>query len=239
MDGAHIGLRTRLATYDDIAREYYDPARHPTCASLRQLSSNYLVPRLGLLAGDEGLILEVGVGRSTAAPAWHALGFDPKALLLQDSSPEMLSYSVEWEKAGSRLAVAEADATGLPDSSADVIVASLGDPYNTSSFWREVARVLRPGGVCHFTTPAHEWARRFRSPEARAVAEFVRADGSVLFMPSPVYTDQEQGELFSAAGLRLVDSGSLTLEDLVSAPAPKLLCVSNGEPVVRGYSVQR
>lgn len=238
MDAADIGLRNRLARYDDIAREYYDSARHPTCASLRQLSISYLIPRLRLLSGDEGLVLEVGVGRSTLAPVWHAFGFDPKALVLQDRSPAMLTYSAEWEKGGARLAVADADATGLPDSSTDVIVASLGDPYNTSSFWREVARVLRPGGVCHFTTPAHEWARRFRSSETRAVAEFVRADGTVLYMPSPVYTDKEQATLFSAAGLRLVDSGCLTLKDLDSAPAPKLLCVSKGEPVVRGYSVQ-
>jgi SAM-dependent methyltransferase len=239
MDTAVISPSSRLATYDDIALEYYDPVRHPTCANFRELSTSYLSPRLTRLSGNEELIVEVGAGKSIVAPVLAALGLQLRMLILLDKSAEMLTHSAEWQHRGARLNVTCASETGLPAGSADVVVASLGDPYNTGSFWREIARVLRPGGVCHFTTPAYEWASRYRSPEMSAAAEFVRSDGTVLFMPSRVFTYQDQAELFAEAGLRVVDVAAFTVADLSSEPAPKLLCVSTNIPVLRGYSLQR
>jgi SAM-dependent methyltransferase len=235
---ATLGLR-RLASYSEIAEEYYETIHHPTCASLRALSSAYLSPRLLTLARVENVMLEVGAGKSLLAPTWQTAGNDLRRVILLDSSPEMLAYSSCWEAAGARLMIGCANATGLLSGSVDVLVASLGDPYNEEGFWREVVRILRPGGHAIFTAPAHEWALRFRSDEQRDVAEFTRRDGSVLLMPSPVVTEIEQAGLFMAAGLELVDAASLALSDLSSTPAPKLTCMGDDEPVLRGYVVQR
>jgi hypothetical protein len=151
----------------------------------------------------------------------------------------MLSYSAQWESSGVRFRLADAISTGLEAESVDVLIASLGDPYNTSDFWSEVARVLHPSGVCHFTTPASEWAFAFRDEENRFAAEFLRADGAILLMPSPVLTKEEQIELFQDAGLAVWDEQVLTLRNLASAPAPKLLCVGYDGAVVKGYSLRR
>lgn len=236
LTGLQLG---QLASYEDIADEYYDTTRHPTCASLRELSAQYITPRIARCSDREQLLVEVGAGQSMLAPAWAALGGDLRTVELIDSSPAMLSYSAEWERSGVRLRVADAVSTGLEAESVDVLIASLGDPYNTSDFWSEVARVLHPGGVCHFTTPASEWAFAFRDEENRFAAEFLRADGTILLMPSPVLNDEEQAELFQDAGLAVSDEQFLTLRDLTSAPPPKLLCVGHGEAVVRGYSLRR
>jgi SAM-dependent methyltransferase len=237
---ARAGLQPgQLSSYEDIADEYYDAARHPTCASLRELSAQYLAPRIARCCDRKQFLVEVGAGQSMLAPIWAELGGDLRSVELIDSSPAMLSYSAQWEELGVRLRIADAVSTGLESESVDVLIASLGDPYNTFGFWKEVARVLHPGGVCHFTTPASEWAFAFRDKENRSVAEFLRADGTILQMPSPVLTHEEQMDLLQKAGLSVLDEQSLTLCDLASAPASKLLCVGHDKAVVRGYSVRR
>lgn len=230
--------RPKFASYSDIAGEYYNSAMHPTCASLRELSCQYLVPRLTHHAGREQL-LEVGAGRSIAAPLWDKLRRNVHHITLLDSSIEMLAYSAKWRSRGVSLVIADAQNTGLQAESVDLVVASLGDPYNTAEFWSEVARLLRPGGRCLFTTPALEWASTFRPLETRSAAEFVRADGTVLLMPSPILNEVEQIELFTNAGLKLIETEAFSIADLRSAAAPKLLCVSSHEPILRGYTVER
>lgn len=170
--------RFLLSSYSQVAAEYYDTELHPTCASLHELSSQYLLPKLQSLSGQER-ILETGSGRSIVAPCWRSLGHPLDSVTLLDSSPEMLAYSAEWRSHGAHLLVADAERTDLPAGSFDIIVSSLGDPYNTGRFWSEVARLLSRDGKCYFTTPAVEWASAFRPPESRSAAEFVRADGAV------------------------------------------------------------
>ena len=138
-----------------------------------------------------------------------------------------------------RLRLADVTATGLEAESVDAVVASLGDPYNTEDFWSEVARVLQPGGVCHFTTPAREWALAFREEDTYAVAEFLRKDGTTLLMPSPVPTEGQQADMFQRAGLIITDSQAFSFREIGAPPAPKLLCVGEDAPVVRGYSLRR
>jgi SAM-dependent methyltransferase len=151
----------------------------------------------------------------------------------------MLAYSDEWRLAGAHLVLADACSLPFPDGSIDVIVASLGDPYNLPAFWGEVARVLRSGGRALFTAPASEWATRFRAPECLDAAEFIRRDGTILLMPSPVLTEQEQISMFAEAGLAFEEVQTFSAVDLGSTPAPKLLCLDEGEPVLRGYVVRR
>ncbi|MER8786041.1 hypothetical protein NKH60_33650, partial [Mesorhizobium sp. M1006] len=64
----------RHGSYDEIASEYYDPLRHLTCASLRELSAAYLAPRIELPSGAAKRLIEVGVGQSLLAPFWRVAG---------------------------------------------------------------------------------------------------------------------------------------------------------------------
>ena len=49
---------TAFSTYDDIAAEYYDAVRHPTCANFFELSAAFLVPRIQKYAPAAKAILE-------------------------------------------------------------------------------------------------------------------------------------------------------------------------------------
>nr|WP_237684448.1 class I SAM-dependent methyltransferase [Pseudaminobacter soli] len=202
------------------------------------MSAAYLAPRIAQASGGARSLVEVGAGQSLLAPFWKAAGGDLRDVTLLDSSPSMLAYSAEWEQLGASLVVADATTTGLPAGSVDVLVSSLGDPYNSPAFWQEVSRILKPGGTCHFTSPAFEWAMAFRDEENLSTAEFLRADGAELLMPSPVYKQLDQLRMFAGAGLRLIDEEALTRQALASKPAPKLMCVPFDVPVVRGYSLR-
>lgn len=230
---------TRAGQYDEIAEEYYDSERHPTCASLRELSLTFLTPKILQLQGVEQSLVEVGTGCSLLAPNWLARGGLASNLMLIDSSPAMLAHSTEWILKGVKSEVADASSIPVPDASVDVLVSSLGDPYNTAAFWLEVARVLRRGGIALFTTPSSEWASSFRPPNEIESAEFVRRDGAILMLPSHVPSEAAQLQMFSNAGLTLREVQSLTAGDLASPPAPKLLCVASGVPLLRGFTLVR
>lgn len=236
---SHTLADTRAGQYEEIAGEYYDSDRHPTCASLRELSLAFLAPRIRQRQGMEQSLVEVGAGCSLLAPNWLARGGAASDLMLIDSSPAMLAYSAKWISKGVKAEVADASSIPVADASVDVLVSSLGDPYNTAAFWLEVARVLRRGGTALFTTPSWEWASSFRPPSEKESAEFVRRDGAVLMLPSHVPSEAAQLQMFSDAGLTLREVQSLTAGDLASPPAPKLLCVGSGAPLLRGFTLVR
>lgn len=230
-------VSTSVAYYEDIAAEYYDHRLHPTCRDLRKLSDQFFCSHL--LAGlpDDGDLVEMGPGASTLAPVAAAIGTLSRVILV-DSSRRMLSYSDRWIAAGARSVVAPAEATGLCSGSASLIVSSLGDPYNIPEFWTEVARLLKPNGRCLFTTPSFEWSSQFRSGGVQEVAEFLRSDGARLFMPSYVSNETDQVMMIEAAGLFVDGREAFGTELLSTEPAPKLLCVSEGTPVVSAYIVE-
>src|SRR5260370_429125 len=140
MNRSTIGqVSERVDSYEDIAFEYYDHHRHPTCRDLRQLSMRFLVPHLRAALPKSGSLVEVGPGLSILAPEAAAAGALSRVILI-DNSRHMLAYSSRWISCGARSVVAQADATGLPSGTVSLIVSSLGDPYNSPGFWREVAR---------------------------------------------------------------------------------------------------
>jgi SAM-dependent methyltransferase len=230
-------MTEHAASYEEVASEYYDERRHPTCRDLRQLSARFLVPLLRAGLPPTGDLVEVGPGLSILAP--EAAAADALSqLILVDSSPSMLSYSKRWITRGARSVVSPAEATGLPSGSASLIVSSLGDPYNGPGFWREVARLLTPDGKCLFTTPSFEWSSSFRSEGEREVAEFLRGDGVRLLMPSHVKSEEEQVRMIESAGLSVQDRASFGTGMLETDPAPKLLCVAPSTPVLSAYVVR-
>jgi SAM-dependent methyltransferase len=229
-----------LTTYDEVASEYYDSARHPTCANFGELSERFIAPRLTTWLAPPFRILEVGAGRSIVAPRLAKTGGSLQNLTLLDHSPAMLAHSRQWAQFGATLMVADARATGLPPASFDLIVAALGDPYNDATFWAEVERILTSGGVCLFTTPAWEWSVRFRHLSARTRAEFLLERGETVAVPSLILAVEDQFQLIAAAGLTVQESEAFTATGLSSPRSPKLNVFQEGEePVVRGFTVQK
>ena len=101
-----------------------------------------------------------------------------------------------------------------------------------------MARLLKRDGTCLFTTPSFEWSSTFRLDKQHDVAEFLRADGARLFMPSYVNNEDEQVKMIEDAGLLVVDRQGLGTEMLDTKPAPKLLCVKLSTPVISAYVVK-
>jgi SAM-dependent methyltransferase len=116
-----------------------------------------------LLQACGGHLLDLGAGFGRLVDEYD--GFD--AVTLVDASPAMIEAARERVDSDPRFSVVAADAAHLPmaDSSVDVVVAvrllvHLGDP---SPVFREIARVLRPGGwlIIEFPNRRHllAWVR--------------------------------------------------------------------------------
>ncbi len=231
----------RIATYDAVAAEYYDPVRHPTCANFAELSSQFLNPRLRKYATAPIDILEIGAGRSTVAPILSAAGLPVAGLTLLDKSAAMLQHSRHWAERGARLVVDDACAPQLPPESFGLIVASLGDPYNCRSFWKSTERLLQPRGICLFTIPAREWAERFRRASALSLAEFALADGNTVLVRSKIPPLDEQIRLVTEAGLQVIETQGLAAAHLSGPRSAKLLVTAEtaGLPIVHGLVAQK
>lgn len=203
-------------TYDAVADEYYDSRAHPTCNNLNRLSHIWLshtIPR----AVDPAASLEVGAGNSILADVMHSRGQRLDGLMLQDASAAMLKHSHRWSEYGARAVVADACAMERREASVDLLVASLADPYNTTAFFAEASRVLRPGGQILLTLPSFEWAVRFRdaaSGKAAVSARFVLYSGRALDLPSFVRPLDAQVEMIERAGLMLTKFDSFGVDAL-------------------------
>jgi SAM-dependent methyltransferase len=220
-------------SYERVAAEYYDPVRHPTCANFRAASAS-LLERLTPDVSP-GHCCEVGAGDSLLADLLWRRHRDVEGLLITDAGPRMLNYSRRWAERGARLATARASELPVPDESFSLVVASLADPYDEGSLWKEVARVLTSGGRCVLTTPAVGWARRFRPDSSRAAAEFQLRDGSVVNLPSHVRSLQDERDLIEGSGLRLVAEDSISLSALDGPISGKLHVLRPDEAVVDGF----
>jgi SAM-dependent methyltransferase len=223
----------RRGTYTDLAPEYYDAVRHPTCANFREASYRLLDQWLASFVRPDTKVLEVGAGASVVADWLSESERTVGRFVATDSSPDMLAYSRTCVLA-TYYVVCDAQQLSLPSESFDVVVSSLGDPYNTPLFWGEAARVLRVGGHVLFTTPSFDWALKFRG--ATHAAEFVTSDGSEILVPSYVVPDHEQSQMIQAAGLVLVEGQ--TVEDTglrVTQRSPRL----RPGRIVSGYLAEK
>jgi SAM-dependent methyltransferase len=233
--------RLTRGSYDDLAHEYYDAERHPTCANFREGSLRLVERWLGKGDATSGTRWDVGAGESVLAEVLAVRGVGLGGTTALDDSPSMLAHSEKWTSRGLGLAIGDAEAIPAENGSAALVVASLGDPYNTDQWWTEVARVLAPGGICIFTTPTHEWAESFRDGAGMDVAEFELADGRKVLVPSLVHSPEEQMRRIEQAGLRVDVVEHVTRGELrVGRLSPKLLVLPNDDaPVLRGYGVVR
>ncbi len=223
----------RDGTYSDVAVEYYDPVRHPTSANFREASRALMIPWLRHYATRRASVLETGAGDSIVLEWIQTERRTVARFVASDQSLDMLRYTRQ-RSGGTNLVVCDAQRLPWADGSFDLVAASLADPYNTPLFWREAARLLRPGGHVLFTSPSFQWAKCFRG--GAQVAEFVRADGEVLRLPSKVAADDAQRILIRASGLEVVRTDFVTDTELnETTRSPKLRPGS----IVAGYLARR
>ena len=225
-------------TYEDLAAEYYDPIRHPTCANFREASGRLIAAWLPtLLPVVDGWLCEVGPGMSLVAELLTKQDAALARLTPVDSSPSMLRYATPWATAGANLLLGTAFRLPIASESVQLLVSSLGDPYNTSRFLKEVRRVLRPGGAFVFTTPSYGWATSFRPVPGVKLAEFELSDGRRVEVPSWIYSRDEQLRMFERHGLLQKQVAEAPISELKSEPvSPKLLQVGGlNSSVVTGY----
>ena len=231
--------------YETLSSEYYDNVRHPTCADFRYASLHLISSYLSLASlGTAPRVLEVGAGRSVfvdlASRFPHLLG----GLVVTDRSPGMLRHS-GGALNGARFVRAEAQRLPFHDDDFDIVIASLGDPYNTEEFWREARRVLAKDGRCIFTTPAASWSDNYRTDEQAGrqnIAVFVTVAGTAVGVPSYVMKPAAQIEFVERIGLTVTDMSTFTRDMYPeSAPSsPKILHFTTpATPVVCQYVARK
>lgn len=212
------------AAYGEVAVEYYDAARHPTCSNFNELSRIYL-GRAPIWHNAYARILEVGAGSSAVASILSSRGSTLEQLTITDVSEAMISHSRGWASRGATLRLMDAECTDLPDGSVDLLVSSLGDPYNTQRFWSEASRILCAGGLVAFTIPSFQWAARFRSGGAAQNlfrAEFLTREGRVIYVPSTILPLEDQVAMIEYSGLVVLDFKDLGADELGTSPkSPK------------------
>jgi SAM-dependent methyltransferase len=201
-------------SYEAVATEYYDEQLHPTCADFRSASFIYL-KRLFDRCKPEGRIADVGCGRSLVAEFCH------KNLVLIDESAMMLGQNqFAFEQ---RLLNVEQEPIGAFEF--DWIFAVLGDPYNSPSAWKNIARALKPGGRCVFIVPSIAWASKFRSAvvdEKPGLARFVTSNGKVVFLRSLIFEPSQQIKMISDVELSVTSTEHVILGELPFVRSPKI-----------------
>jgi len=237
-------MKNSPMSYKDISYEYYDYERHPTCANFREASLYLIRKWLRYINTKNGLLCEIGAGKALLAEILSLRERDKNKLIIMGSVPSMLAYSLQF--ANRRTCLVTGDALNLPitSESLDVIVSSLGDPYNELKFWREAHRALRDRGTLIFTTPAYDWAVAFRSKtdvSDMMLAEFELLEGKQVFVPSWIYPRADQIAMIEKSGLFVQEYAKVPLLALNSEHlSPKLLSERGSDAgVVEGYLVTK
>jgi len=236
--------KNTFGTYEDLASEYYDSIRHPTCANFREGSKIILSKFLDDFSLENRKLCEVGAGKSLIAELLENTNVSPNCFFITDLSFSMLAYSKQWNSHGAFLVVADAIKLPFPSNSMEIVISSLGDPYNTSLLWVEIFRILEPNGTFLFTTPSYEWATSFRrkdSGEAFRLAEFELSNGKHIWVPSWIYSINEQLKRIKKEGFFSQGVISVPLSRLKGKRISPKLLNKNGSDinVVTGYVLSK
>lgn len=230
-------------SYEKLASEYYDARLHPTCANFREASAQLLARWLAPVAEPDVVFCDVGCGKSLVAELLVKQLGDLGNVTLIDAAPSMLAYSLSWARFGAHLILGDAERLPLQSHSVDVLVSSLGDPFNTATFWREAQRVTRQGGHALFTTPAYDWAKAFRprSSDDMQLANFELRDGHHVDVPSYVRPIDVQIGLQMQHGFAIRETSNVPISNLRANPISPKLMTNRGldASVVTGYSLTR
>jgi len=190
------------------------------------------------------LICELGAGKSLLAEILTEALRSLDTVTLVDESPSMLAYSRALKEVGVRLDLASVFALPYDSESFDVVASCLGDPYNSITFWTEVRRVLKPDGICLFTTPSREWAEAFREitdTNSMHSSAFDLSDGSQVSLPSHIYPQHDQKRLIESANLAVSEISQVLIQDLSGQKLSPKLVLRRGvdASVITGYVARR
>lgn len=157
-----------------------------------------LIALSGVQPGDRVLDVGCGTGYLTrraalaAGPEGEVTGIDP--------SQPVLDYAIRTAPANCTYQLAGAEALPQPDATFDAVVSSLAihhiPPEHRSTAFREMYRVLRPGGRL--------FVADLRPPRSALVNRFIGAVGGHAMQHNPIH---ELAGLVTGAGFRIVGSG--------------------------------
>lgn len=233
----------QFAPYDAVADDYYDPELHPTCNNFRFLSSLFLeiiISEKKFRALFENPILETGCGKSLICDIANngSINF-PKYLTIQDQSEKMIKHSVRWQNALRDIFISDARNMPLPQFAFSGVFSFLADPYNDQALWKEISRILAPGGVWVLTVPSHAWATRFRERDDVQVSRFVTAQGTEHDLPSYTYAPSDLIGGVSKSGLALRRFRSFDVTEIKGPISDKLKVGEGLIPIVDCYAFER
>jgi malonyl-CoA O-methyltransferase len=157
-----------------LARSFNSAARqYDAAASLQQRAGAELLDRLQYFKLKPDRILDLGAGTCSGAQALQRRYGDAQVLAM-DIAPAMLQAMPRayWPWRGRRIARVCADAYALPliDQSVDLIYSNLMLQWcaQPDGVFREIARVLRPGGLLVFSTFGPDTLSELRAAWAAA-----------------------------------------------------------------------
>lgn len=231
------------SNYDPVAGEYYDIERHPTSNDF-SMASRLLIHDYIRNFPPKGIVCEVGAGFSENI---RELALVPSIdnILVTDISERMLSYSRERFKEIAEFLVCDAKNIPVSDKSIDLLISSLGDPYNTPEFWREADRVLTRNGEIFFTTPSWDWAKTFRSQvegEKPNKALFINKAEEHIYLDSYILDVTRQTSMIEKFDFRVrrVEYFKLSQFGENDTISPKLSgYLTPDTPIVTSYCVVR
>lgn len=201
--------------YDFVADEYYLP-RHVTSRNFDAATAAYLAGNV-LSVPSEGLALDLGAGRGRLG---EYLRVDAERVIHVDISFRMLTLNPRERSLG-RI---NADAQRLPfgKSTFSLVGAFLFDPFNVQDVFREVARVLRSGGVFVASLPHVVWGSMLRSAKGSSAdqAVFVLQDGRRYVRRSILSDEADLKAKFASAGMLVRQMSPLTLPKTESHVSP-------------------
>ena len=232
-----------FSPYDQVADEYYDPDRHPTCANFRQLAHLFISDLRRDFIFEEklrnGRVLETGAAFSLAAEIMSRDFGNLSNLTIQDASEAMLAHSVRWQNSLKEIYVSDARQLRAGDASYDIIFSILADPYNDARLWTEISRVLAEGGYWVLTTPSHHWAKKFRSGSDLKSSRFVIAYQEEVDLPSFTYPVPQVIRGVENAGQFFRRYKCLTIGDIEGQVSEKLYAKGAGGSVLDCFLFQK
>lgn len=136
------------AQADEFAARYarLEAAPYATCFAYSRRRLEHLLAAALPASADRVRLLDVGCGTGHHLAALRARGFDVAGV---DGSPEMVAHA-RANNPGVEIARSDVERLPFPDASFDVVVCIEVLRYlpDIRTCLREMARVLRPGGVC-------------------------------------------------------------------------------------------
>jgi len=227
--------------YSLLAQEYYDSEAHPTCANLNELSRQYINQEL---TGESYTnALELGSGLSSVAPLRKNGFLNLQQLVVSDKSDAMLTWSNKFQDQIDNKVLADNEMLldSFIENQFDLVVCSLGDPYNNKNFWHGLRAICRVGATIIFTTPSYSWSSSYRilehSPPDKAL--FITKDNNEIYSSSYILDISQQLNLVKSAELKPIGCNFLYINDInENKVSPKF---NNDEiiEIVVGYRIKK